>query len=167
MASVLDPFGRDPATYDEALAEYARLHTSQRHRVYNLARETFAAAEELRKGRGPGSAAAKLFAKLGPHIQTRNELERAVVSSLLAAPLPLGLGRAPLFLSPALRRLPQLVRQAVYRLYRGGALEVELVSHATASGGQGVPVETFLVVARPRKLNYRLVWGVGPFGRLD
>jgi hypothetical protein len=156
-----DPFGRDPFVQDDALATYARLLTSSHHTTMNLAREVFDDATRLGATRGPGSAAARIFAKLGPHIQTRNTTERAIVSSLLAAPLPLGLGPAPLFLSEVLRSAPPKVRQGVYRLYRGGALDVAGVFRGRTR------VETFLVVARPRKLAYRLTWGAGPFGRID
>lgn len=155
-----DVFGRDRSLYDELLRTYAQALTSSHHHVRNLVREVFDTAAQLSRSRGPGSAAAKLFSKSPPHTQLRNQTERDILSALLGAPLSLGVGPAPLFLSEALRARPVKVRQAIYRLYRGGALEVAEVSR----GGRAV--ETYLVVARPRSLSYRLSWGAGPFGRL-
>lgn len=184
----LDPFGRSPEAQELNLAAYARLVTNTRLVARNIAQEVFDDAARLGATRGTGSAAARLFAKIVPHVQTRNALERSLIASLLAAPLPLGVEPAPLFLSPALRAPPgsrasgalvspgspqkgspgglsrgidSKTRQAVYRLYKGGALDVAVVQNGR------VRVEAFLVVARPRKLTYRLTWGAGPFGRLD
>lgn len=157
----LDPFGRSPEAQEQNLAAYARLVTNTRLTTLNVAQQVFDDAVRLGATRGTGSAAARLFAKIVPHVQTRNALERSLIASLLAAPLPLGVEPAPLFLSEALRSVPPRTRQAVYRLYKGGALDVAAVQNGR------VRVEAFLVVARPRKLTYRLTWGAGPFGRLD
>lgn len=156
-----DPFGRSPEAQDANLTAYARLVTNTRLTTLNIAQQVFDDAAQLGATRGQGSAAARLFAKIAPHVQTRNALERSLITGLLAAPLPLGVGPAPLFLSDALRGVPTKTRQAVYRLYKGGALDVAAVQNGKTR------VEAFLVVARPRKLTYRLTWGAGPFGRLD
>lgn len=155
-----DLFGRTPEDADAELRAYAQAATSRTLVVQNFAREVFADAERLAGSRAAGSANAKLFVKMTPHTQTKNEVERTLVSNLLAAPLFLGDGEAPLFLSEALRRRPLKVRQGVYHLYRGGALDVAVVRAGARVTG------FWLVVAPPRKLTYRLTWGEGPFGRL-